>query len=89
MPSPEAANGSATLTFDGSQIELPSEKPTLGRTAIDISSLAEQHISLLTTFFYIKLLQFRKGSIFRQSGWTLHLLNRLLRCWRRFMNWLL
>ena len=46
MPSPEAANGSATLTFDGSQIELPSEKPTLGRTAIDISSLAEHGLSV-------------------------------------------
>jgi citrate synthase len=46
MPSPEAANGSATLTFDGSQIELPSEKPTLGRTAIDISSLAEHGLAV-------------------------------------------
>jgi citrate synthase len=46
MPNPEAANGSATLTFDGSQIELPSEKPTLGRTAIDISSLAEHGLAV-------------------------------------------
>jgi citrate synthase len=46
MPSPEAANGSATLTFNGSQIELPSEKPTLGRTAIDISSLAEHGLAV-------------------------------------------
>jgi citrate synthase len=46
MPSPEAANGSATLTFDGEQIELPSEKPTLGRTALDISSLAEHGLAV-------------------------------------------
>ena len=46
MPNPEAANGSATLTFDGSQIELPSEKPTLGRTALDISTLAQHGLAV-------------------------------------------
>jgi citrate synthase len=46
MPSPEAANGSATLTFDGSQIELPSEKPTLGRTALDVSGLAQHGLAV-------------------------------------------
>jgi citrate synthase len=46
MPSPEAANGSATLTFDGSQIELPAEKPTLGRTALDVSGLAQHGLAV-------------------------------------------
>jgi len=46
MPSPEAANGSATLSFDGSKIELPTEKPTLGRTALDVSSLSQHGLAV-------------------------------------------
>jgi citrate synthase len=46
MPSPEAGKDSATLTFDGEQIELPAEKPTLGRTALDITSLAQHGLAV-------------------------------------------
>ena len=46
MPSPEAAKGPATLTFDGSEIELPAEKPTLGRTALDVSSLSQHGLAV-------------------------------------------
>ncbi len=46
MPSAEAAKRPATLTFDGSQIELPAEKPTLGRTALDVSSLSQHGLAV-------------------------------------------
>jgi len=46
MPSAEAAQGPATLTFDGAEIELPSEKPTLGRTALDVSSLSQHGLAV-------------------------------------------
>ena len=39
MPSPEGAKGPATLTYEGTTIELPVVQPTLGRTALDISAL--------------------------------------------------
>jgi len=34
------------LTFDGAEIELPAEEPTLGRTALDVSSLAQHGLAL-------------------------------------------
>jgi citrate synthase len=46
MPSAEAAQGPATLTFDGAEIELPAEKPTLGRTALDVSSLSQHGLAV-------------------------------------------
>ncbi|HXR22386.1 MAG TPA: citrate synthase [Acidimicrobiales bacterium] len=46
MPSNETARGPATLTFDGAEIELPAEEPTLGRTALDVSSLAQHGLAL-------------------------------------------
>ena len=46
MPSAEAARGPATLTFDGAEIELPAEEPTLGRTALDVSSLSQHGLAV-------------------------------------------
>ena len=46
MPSAEAAKGPATLTFEGSEIELPAEEPTLGRTALDVSSLSQHGLAV-------------------------------------------
>ena len=46
MPSAEAAKDAATLTFDGAEIELPAEEPTLGRTALDVSSLAQHGLAV-------------------------------------------
>jgi citrate synthase len=46
MPSAEAAKGPATLTFDGAEIELPAEEPTLGRTALDVSSLSQHGLAV-------------------------------------------
>jgi citrate synthase len=46
MPSAEAARGPATLTFDGAEIELPAETPTLGRTALDVSSLSQHGLAV-------------------------------------------
>ena len=46
MPSTEAAQAPATLNFRGTTIELPVEQPTLGRTALDVSSLGQQGLAV-------------------------------------------
>jgi len=46
MPSPEMAQGPATLSFEGKSIELPVERPVLGRTTLDVSSLAQNGLAL-------------------------------------------
>src|SRR5580658_8400407 len=46
MPSPERAQGPATLTFEGATIDLPVEQPTLGRTALDVSGLAQHALAV-------------------------------------------
>ena len=46
MTGPEQARADATLTVGGTAIELPVEQPTLGRTALDVSSLAQYGLSV-------------------------------------------
>jgi citrate synthase len=46
MTGPEKPQADATLTVDGTAIELPVEQPTLGRTAVDVSSLAQYGLSV-------------------------------------------
>lgn len=46
MPSPEAAPQLATLTFGGTSVDLPAQRPTLGRTAVDISSLGQHGLAV-------------------------------------------
>ena len=46
MPSPGEALAPATMNFKGTTIELPVQEPTLGRTAIDVSSLGQQGLAV-------------------------------------------
>jgi citrate synthase len=46
MPSPEGAPGPATLTYQGTTVELPVVEPTLGRTALDITGLGPKGLSV-------------------------------------------
>ena len=47
MPNPEGATGPATLTYEGTTLELPVVRPTLGRTALDISAIGTKGLSVL------------------------------------------
>jgi citrate synthase len=46
MSGPEQARADATLTVGRTAIELPVEQPTLGRTALDVSSLSRYGLSV-------------------------------------------
>ena len=46
MSGPEQALGDATLTVGRTAIDLPVEQPTLGRTALDVSSLSRYGLSV-------------------------------------------
>jgi citrate synthase len=46
MPNHQEAHAPATLSFEGMTIELPVERPTLGHTALDVSTLGQQGLSL-------------------------------------------
>ena len=46
MNGPEKPQADAKLTVGGEAIELPVEQPTLGRTAIDVSTLAQHGLSV-------------------------------------------
>jgi citrate synthase len=46
MPDPQQAKGPATLVYGGTALELPAEQPTLGRTALDVSSLSQHGLSV-------------------------------------------
>jgi citrate synthase len=46
MPSPEGTPGPATLTYEGTTVELPVVEPTLGRTALDITGLGPKGLSV-------------------------------------------
>ncbi|HMK98233.1 MAG TPA: citrate/2-methylcitrate synthase [Acidimicrobiales bacterium] len=46
MPSSESSPAPATLSFEGTSIELPAEKPSLGRTALDISGLGQHGLAV-------------------------------------------
>jgi citrate synthase len=46
MTGPETAQEDVTLTVGGTAIELPTQRPTLGRTAVDVSSLAQYGLSV-------------------------------------------
>jgi len=46
MPDPDQVQAPATLSFEGTTIELPVERPTLGRAAIDVSGLAQQGLAV-------------------------------------------
>lgn len=46
MPSPDAAPGLATLTYGDQAIQLTAERPTLGRTALDISALGQHGLAV-------------------------------------------
>jgi citrate synthase len=46
MSGPEQPQADARLTVGGEAIELPVEQPTLGRTAIDVSGLAQHGLSV-------------------------------------------
>lgn len=46
MPDPQQAKGPATLVYGETALELPAEQPTLGRTALDVSSLAQHGLSV-------------------------------------------
>jgi citrate synthase len=46
MTGPEKAQTDATLTFGGTAIDLPVERPVMGRTAIDVSSLSNHGLSV-------------------------------------------
>jgi citrate synthase len=47
MPNPAGATGPATLTYEGTTLELPVVQPTLGRTALDISAIGLKGLSVL------------------------------------------
>ena len=47
MPNPEGATAPATLTYEGTTLELPVVRPTLGRTALDISAIGLKGLSVL------------------------------------------
>ena len=46
MAVPGVPQGSATLRYEGEDIELPAERPTLGRTALDVSSLGAHGLAV-------------------------------------------
>lgn len=46
MPSSDAAPGLATLTYGDTSVDLPAEQPTLGRTALDVSALAQHGLAV-------------------------------------------
>jgi citrate synthase len=46
MTGPEKVQADATLIVGGEDIELPVQQPTLGRTAVDVSSLAQHGLSV-------------------------------------------
>ena len=46
MPNHQEAHAPATLNFEGTTIELPVERPTLGHTALDVSTLGQQGLSV-------------------------------------------
>ena len=46
MPDPQQAKGPATLVYGDTALELPAEQPTLGRTALDVSSLSQHGLSV-------------------------------------------
>jgi citrate synthase len=46
MTGPEKAPTDATLTYGGTGIDLPVEQPTMGRTAVDVSSLSQYGLSV-------------------------------------------
>ena len=46
MPSPPAMKGPATLSYEGTTVELPVMQPALGRTALDITGLGPKGLSV-------------------------------------------
>jgi citrate synthase len=46
VPDPEQTEETAKLTFGNTSLDLPVERPTLGRTAIDVSSLGQHGLSV-------------------------------------------
>jgi citrate synthase len=46
MPSPEGTPGPASLTYEGTTVDLPVVQPTLGRTALDITGLGAKGLAV-------------------------------------------
>ena len=46
MVVPEGPAGAANLRYEGTEIELPLERPTLGRPAMDVSALGGHHLAV-------------------------------------------
>lgn len=46
MADPGVSEASATLHYEGGDINLPVERPTLGRPAVDVSGLGSQHLAV-------------------------------------------